>query len=298
MKSGMASLHGSYFGLRGPAPSESPAGRPAVAGLFSSCRSAPPPPNGMSSAAATNAAISAAVAAAAQVDFTPSGAKRPRATELAAAVTSAVHAALQEFFDANGEKEGSPYVVGFAPPEDPSAAAALASFKLVDADASNLIDERELQAALSGAGGGPVPLSLCRLIVRVFDANSNGGLDWDEYRVLHGGISSLMSTLFGLVREHAAAGLSSAEPSAAGGGGAGAPQPGDFFFTREELASFLETAFGGRGPAVRQLAMETALWSDSADGVPRLHFPSALRLVVQRASLPPRPPLKRRKGPL
>ena len=235
--------------------------------------------------AATRAAISAAVATASNVVNPPSGTKRPRAADVAAAVTSAVQAALQElfFFDQAGEKEGSPYVEGFAEPEDPTAAAALASFKLVDADASNQIDERELQAALSSAGGGPIPLSLSRLIVRVFDANSNGGLDWDEYRVLHGGLTSLMSTMFGLVREHAAAGLSGAEgAAAAGGGGGAAPQPGDFFFTREELASFLETSFGGRGPAVRQLAIETSFWSDCADGVPRLHFPAALRLVVQR----------------
>ncbi len=133
-------------------------------------------------------------------------------------------------------------------------------------------DEGELQAALSAAGGGSFPRSLARLLIRVFDDNRNGGLDFDEFRSAHQGIKTLQDRLMRLHREHVSAGLSPDEA---------APSEDQFFFTREELASFLEVYFAERGPAVRALAVESACWDDAADGVPRLRFPAALKLVVQ-----------------
>jgi hypothetical protein len=118
-------------------------------------------------------------------------------------------------------------------------------------------------------------VSLARLIVRVFDDNRNGGIDWDEFKWLHEGIKTLQDKLAGLHAEHAAAGRSPAAPAG------GAPGAADFYFTREDLAAFLEVYFGERGPAARQLAVESAPWTDAPDQVPRLHFPGALRLVVQ-----------------
>ena len=69
----------------------------------------------------------------------PPGLKRPRLPEdVAAAVSSAVAAALKDLFAEDVEKEGSPYLEGYAP-EDPVLVAALASFRAVDQDQNNLI---------------------------------------------------------------------------------------------------------------------------------------------------------------
>ena len=59
---------------------------------------------------------------------------------VAAAVSVAVAAALQDLFAGEGEKIGSPYAEGFvAPAEDPQFAQALSSFRAVDRDCNNLI---------------------------------------------------------------------------------------------------------------------------------------------------------------
>jgi hypothetical protein len=246
----------------------------------------------------------------APVDPSP-GSKRPRLPPdfaaavqqvAAAAAAAAASAALEGIFSID-EKEGSPYVADFgvSDSDDPDKAEALRSFRAVDQDCSNMIDEHELKNALEQAGAGVIPLSLTKLIVRVFDENKNGGLDWgksapdknaprsehtqkhptqtplldpnaDEYRNLYMGIKKLIEKLSALQQTHVSAGLT---PEGA------APSPDHFFFTRDELGEFLERNCADvYGPSIRALAIDGARWSEIPGGW-RLPFPDALKLLVQ-----------------